>query len=77
MLVGAAFYLLLHSVKLSQRDDWFVAVRYVVLGQLPVILQCAFGEMVFSVGLLKDQIARVGIIPQHSSAEVLARRFTR
>ena len=31
MLIGAASYLFLHSVKLSQRDDWLVAVRYVVL----------------------------------------------
>ena len=31
MLVGAAFYLFLYSVKLAQRDDWRVAVRYVVL----------------------------------------------
>ena len=38
MFVGSAFNLLLHSVKLSQRDDWLVAVRYVVLRQLTVIL---------------------------------------
>lgn len=32
------FYRLLHSVKLFQREDWFVAVRYVVLGQAVICL---------------------------------------
>lgn len=61
MLARSAFYLLLRSVKLSQGDDRLVAVRYVVFRQLSVILQCAFCEMVLPVGLLQEQIARVGI----------------
>lgn len=37
VLIGTPLYLLLHSVKLSQGYDWFVAVRHVVFRKRTVI----------------------------------------
>ena len=64
MFLRPSLYLLLDGVKLSQRDDCFVGIFYVVHRQLSVILPPLLRKVVIGEGLLQQQIPGICIVPQ-------------
>ena len=65
MLGGAAGHLRLHRLVVLHADDGLVGVFRMIHGQLTTVGERLFGDVVLPKCGLKEQVASVGVVPQH------------